>query len=239
MQYLNPFSLFDLDPSTVLQEDIKMLKKQILAEFELQDTSEITIKGQTFDKNTLINLIDKLKDTDTFYFHEKVFTSPGLLAFLEQGDISKVDNENLIALFKDKRIVHQLSHYYIQIYSERLLSAIRVQNIQEVELLSNFYLPEKPKWKAGAYNRSFQFLMYYLRDAKSLPRKIEAAKLYWEVIALLPAYFDPVRDAYKAYWQYSKETDVIDKVKEVSKEAAPWVIGATVLGAIVWMFFRK
>ncbi len=238
MKYLNPFSLFDLDPEKTGPEQLKLLKKQVMAEFELHESAEIAIKGEFYDKNTLLNLIDSLQIDPDYQFHKQVYLYPGLLDFLTTGNYSQLNRTRLESLFNEKETAEQLAPFYLGMYSDVLLEAIRTEELEKVEKITDIYLPAKPKWKSEAYNRSFHYLMYYLKDAKSLSRKIEAARKYWDIIHLLPPYFDPVRHAYKAYWQYSQDTDVMEQAKELSRNAAPYVLGAAVVGVLCWMLFR-
>ena len=54
MKYLNPFHIFEITPELLENDaagEIKKLRQRLLAEFELQETSTLTLKEKELDKD--------------------------------------------------------------------------------------------------------------------------------------------------------------------------------------------
>jgi hypothetical protein len=67
--YIAPFALFDLDGAAFSEADWKACRKKILAEFELSGNATIPWKDRTFDKSTLLQLLDEVHEPEARAFH--------------------------------------------------------------------------------------------------------------------------------------------------------------------------
>lgn len=70
--YIAPFALFDLDAAAFSEAEWKACRKKILAEFELTGELTITWKDRSFDKSTLLQLLDEIREPGTRAFHSAV-----------------------------------------------------------------------------------------------------------------------------------------------------------------------
>ncbi|TND09833.1 MAG: hypothetical protein FD123_957 [Bacteroidetes bacterium] len=99
--YNSPFRILGLTPDTSTPDALQQVRKQLLAEFELQqDKTSIEWNGVTLDKQQALVLVEELRDGRRLNFHKRIAEDPLLLQFLENGE----------AVF----LFHTTAHYYEQ-----------------------------------------------------------------------------------------------------------------------------
>lgn len=84
--YRSPFRLLQLSPATCTVQVLQLTRKQLLAEFELQQRDTIEWNGTTLDRQQAIDLVEELLQPDRFLFHKQVYEHPLLLSLLEEAD---------------------------------------------------------------------------------------------------------------------------------------------------------
>lgn len=84
--YIAPFALFDLDAAAFSEAEWKACRKKILAEFELSGNATITWKGRSFDKSTLLQLLEEVHEPEARAFHVAVQNDALLYRFLLHFD---------------------------------------------------------------------------------------------------------------------------------------------------------
>ncbi len=84
--YIAPFALFDLDAAAFSEAEWKACRKKILAEFELSGNAAITWKDRSFDKSTLLQLLDEVHEPEARAFHLAVQNDPLLFRLLTTYD---------------------------------------------------------------------------------------------------------------------------------------------------------
>lgn len=139
MQYHSPFHYFPPDLQAEIlasPQQIKLLRKRLLAEIELSSTQSIVKDGKELTKFEVIRLFDQLNDPDLVQIHGEIFQSRELLRFLENKKLPKDFRftENAI-LRRDKAIVF-LSPYYKSVSIELLNQAY---NKKEMHVFGRFF----------------------------------------------------------------------------------------------------
>lgn len=125
MDYLSPFHLIYDDPATAdlsVMPSFQKIKRKLLARYELVDNEAIQIQGSWINRGDALKLIEDLKDEAQMDFHQKVFSSPELLRFLEEGDLGILENPK--AGFSDS-FRNQLSPYFSKRFGVLFLKAFK------------------------------------------------------------------------------------------------------------------
>ena len=90
MQYIDPYTLFDLDPGTTESLDrdqIKRAKQKVLAEFELSEEVVIELQGYEIDKATALRLLEELENPEKRQQHWVLHQTPALQKFMQQQKV--------------------------------------------------------------------------------------------------------------------------------------------------------
>jgi len=97
--YKSPIHLLpNYDFTRLNPKDLKRLRKELLLQFELKQTTQIILNDHSFDKETLLKSITEL--TQNGAFHQQIFQQPLLLDFLETGNITFFETDDLGTFFK-------------------------------------------------------------------------------------------------------------------------------------------
>ena len=86
MQYIDPYTLFDLDPGASEELDraqIKRAKQKVLAEFELSEEVVIELQGYEVDKATALRLLEELENPEQRQQHWYLHQHPPLQKFMQ------------------------------------------------------------------------------------------------------------------------------------------------------------
>jgi hypothetical protein len=113
MQYQSPIkvlSSFLNEGEDFSKTDLNILKRRILAEFELSGNSTISTGEGEFSKNDILAIFEKQKTSDDFQYHLMIAGMPDILEFLEYNyveTIIKFDSP----LFSDNKFLNFISPY--------------------------------------------------------------------------------------------------------------------------------
>lgn len=120
--YKSPLHILpDYDFSRLNPKDLRRLRKELLLQFELKQSTQIILNEHTFDKETLLKNIAELTINGTF--HQQIFEQPLLLNFLESGNLSFFEADELPTLFKEQTAADFL-HFLQPYFSEQLNQTI-------------------------------------------------------------------------------------------------------------------
>lgn len=112
--YKSPLHLLpNYDFTRLNPKDLRRLRKELLLQFELKQTTQIVLNDHTFDKETLLKNIAAL--TRNGHFHQQIFEQPLLLDFLENGNIAFFETEALPTFFQEQTeadFLHFLRPYF-------------------------------------------------------------------------------------------------------------------------------
>lgn len=140
MIYQNPFQLLDIPHGELehLPKLIRQAKKRWLAEFELQGTTTIEIKGQTFDKNGVLKLIEQAEQQKGIY--TQILQFPNLLNFLETGNTVIFNTSLEEALWvKDKVFLEQVAPYFAHRFNRVLAGFLKNRDLAAIQTISDMY----------------------------------------------------------------------------------------------------
>lgn len=145
MEYLNPFTLLDLNPDTWTGENqkeiLKQEKKRLLAEFELHDAHTIEVEGKILDKATLLKLFDHLEDSDAIEVHRQIALQPSLLAFLEDASLDYFFNGDITLLSSQSdAFLAFIGPFYADQFNKRLFHAFRQMDWEEIQAMCRYPL---------------------------------------------------------------------------------------------------
>lgn len=205
MKYLNPFFLLDVAPEALEAEPmatIKARKQELLAEFELHETATLNLHGKEIDKAGLLFLLSELEDETHRAFHTQVYHNDPLRRFLEEGEVAALDQVDEVWQGNwqgNRELVAFVAPHFARQYNAQLYHAVKHQNAAEVVILAQVELPFSPKWIAQCYQDTYRFLVYQLKEAQSMDRKVQVVASYGPLLEQLPGYFDTVRNMYKPY----------------------------------------
>ncbi|MEO0898233.1 MAG: hypothetical protein AAFY71_17610 [Bacteroidota bacterium] len=213
MNYINPLIILDLpDPFSPKMIDaafVKMEKRRLMSEFELEGTTSIDIEGREFDKDTVLKLLDELSDDQLREFHLRIFTEPGLIEFLEDASLEYFFNggiQKLAAHSED--FLKYVGPFFAQSYNHRLLNAYKHKDDEEIEAMCKYPLPLPAIHKALCYQDTYRSLHADVNEMEAYADGLENGNLpdgkiqdfgdemRIESLNALPDYFKSSRDRY-------------------------------------------
>ncbi|MFL5730564.1 MAG: hypothetical protein ACJ75J_13845, partial [Cytophagaceae bacterium] len=146
MEYISPinFPAYFGQPFPQTAEEIKRLKKKVLAEFELENADFIIIHKKEYDKNTCIVLIEQMANQENLAIHETIFSHKALLEFLESG---KASEELVIRgdIRKDKKLWEFVAPYFTYRFGKFLDNSFDKKTFANVKqvLYCIYFLPDE------------------------------------------------------------------------------------------------
>lgn len=216
MQYHSPFHYLPPDlQSEVLAspQQIKLLRKRLLAEIELSPTQSIVKEGKELTKFDVISLFDQLNDPDLVKIHGEVFKSRELLRFLENKKLPHAFRftENPI-LHTEKAMVF-LSPYYKSVSIDLLNQAYNKKEVHVFgrffdaeHLLTNediFEIYEQVSRKFRSFENQLKSLEYQIKEEeeKITASNVDALQLNRQIAILntLPEHFEQLREDLARY----------------------------------------
>lgn len=122
------------------------LRKKLLAEFNLVNSSSIEINGKQYTKDEVIKTIDTLMADPQMPMHAFVFANKDLLDFLE-NDFSEVKAETIINSAVPDELKKMLAAVLLERYSFFLKKALNARNFEKAKELTSIHekLTEKEK----------------------------------------------------------------------------------------------
>ena len=150
-QYINPYSVFKLDPGknyiTPKFNELRKIRKRNLAELDLQEGPTVSIKGFTFDRNSLDQYFEELEKEGVLSHHLAIWKNSALHKFLEEGNAS-IFHDDLQPLTENPDLHEFIAPYFIEQYGKLLMEAIRDRKASDVDLLVKQELPFAPEMLA-------------------------------------------------------------------------------------------
>lgn len=208
MEYLSPFHLIYDDPAQAdlsAMPSFQKIKRKLLAKYELVDNEALQIKGVWLNRGDALKLIEDLKDESQMDFHQKVFSNPNLLDFLEEGSLAILESpdEGFTDEFRNK-----ISPYFSKKFGELFIKAFKdaATILQFAKFPLEIYVNETDE--NVAYSKVYSSLknisveletMHYevskkdlVKNAKSLEKVLPTTLI--KRINTLPVYFEDARE---------------------------------------------
>jgi len=159
MQYNSPFHLLPKrDLSALTNDELKRWKRELLLQFDLQQSTTININEKEYDKNSIIQAFDNLKDRPEY--HWRLYQNKPLLDFVEGGFINFFDHKKNWADFEDISYRDWLEQWFISEYDDMVFEMTEVEDSCTKDMLqtletSDFQLPQE--WKYKAFTKTNRF----------------------------------------------------------------------------------
>jgi hypothetical protein len=146
MQYQSPIKIlssFLNDNVDFSNTDFNVLKRRILAEFELSGNPTISTEEGEFSKNDILDIFENQKNKEDFQYHLIVAKMPVLLNFLEYYTLEEKLNLDE-PVFKDEKFINFLSPYLAGSFGNFFAACIHDPNMEIRHALQKHYpiLPE-------------------------------------------------------------------------------------------------
>ncbi len=213
MQYLNPFLLLEIpldeESEDRLLPQIRQAKKQWLAEFELQDETEIEVSGQRLDRSTLLRLIEELEDPLTRSHHRKIAAQPTLLAFLQTASLNLFyEGDITLVAANSQDFLRFIAPAFAAKFNQRLIHALKQHDAEEIRVLNSQPLAIPPAFHAACYQDAYRYLHAHVEEIEQLVQVIAEGQapdgrvqeycdeMLIDALNALPDYFAGVRDRY-------------------------------------------
>ncbi len=212
--YFSPFDLLGL--STEETPDltaIRRARKRIMAEFELADTAEITLRGQSFDKSSLLELFEELEDVGTLELHQQLYQFTPAFDFVTKGNTAffspHLTEKTRAWLTNSLEVKDFFTPFFVFRYNQVLLKYFRLNDLDQLNLLCK-PLPVDLSYYSQCYKATYQYLQLQVDGLSDLAKQIEAGaspgpevqeacdEMRINALNLLPDHFDGLRNAYAA-----------------------------------------
>jgi hypothetical protein len=134
MQYQSPVKLLQSFAPNQKPEDlnIDLLKKKLLAEFELQRKVTIHTEAGELTKDGVIQMFDKLKNLDNLYYHLEIANDAALLNFLETSQIT--GSFLMHPLYRDEKFLKFITPYFAHSYNAMVTKFIGNYELCKISL---------------------------------------------------------------------------------------------------------
>lgn len=170
MKYTSPFHLLQgRNASALTDGKLKRWKKELMLQFDLNQSTTINIKRKEYDKNDVLQVFDNLKDRPEY--HWRLYQNKPLLNFLEYKRIDFFDNEKNWADFEDVSYRNWLAKWFIPAYDRMICRIAEVKNRNSLKILqkldaSDFQLPEE--WQDQALVKTHRLFKTLIQRAEFL-----------------------------------------------------------------------
>jgi hypothetical protein len=169
LQYISPFTLLkaedELPDSKTDWEQIQILKKRYLAEFELKHAVSIVSPVGELTKNEVIELFDCFLQAKNFEFHRLIADDEALLWFLENNDLK--------GAFKNTRAYHEpafrefITPFFLNSYNALICNLLERGRV-DYHLLYKMPVLVKPGIRQGDYSLIVNKIQSMIEDVKLL-----------------------------------------------------------------------
>lgn len=214
MPYFSPIPLFtkySIETIDFNAKTTQTLKKRLLTELELSETSFLIVDEISLSKNDILSLIDNLTNEKIVFFKE-IDKDPVLLALLKGKPFGIANKFRNNPIYVDKKFLSFISPYFAEAYSERISAAFIGQHpniIEALESLPKLYLPEYTEevyLKLNKTVRQFYYKILALTERLNNQEKADTDEIeqyYCNVSIIsclnaLPEHFDYQRDEFAA-----------------------------------------
>ncbi len=213
MKYTSPFHLLqERNTSAFTDDNLKRWKKELMLQFDLNQSTIININRKEYDKSDILQIFDNLKDNPEY--HWQLYQNKPLLEFIEDGYVDFFDNEESWADFENTSYRNWLAQWFMPQYDDTIFQIAESENPNNPEIFetlaeSNFRLPEE--WQDQALTKTHRFFSNFIKKAEEtleygvlhgkkigLPPQTHpyVDEYYWNILKLLPENFDGMRDEY-------------------------------------------
>lgn len=163
MSYTNPFVLLELpdpfSPSMVTNSFLRMEKKRLMAEFELEEATVIEVGGRKMDKDRVLSLFEELEDDQLRQHHLRVFMESGMMEFLEDASLEYFYNGGISKLpAHSDDFLTFVGPYFSYSFNSRLFHAYKQKDWEEVQVMCKHPLPLSAVHKAICYQDTYRQL---------------------------------------------------------------------------------
>jgi len=150
MNYKNPYSIlssFGLDIGEM--SNLKRIRQELMLRFELTGNTTIRISEKEYDKSSINNLFEELKNNGKF--HKRIFLNKDLLALLEEGNLMLFNKRFAWEDFDDESFsdfVFPIFTYKMQgiIMNLILMPDVEWKNKLRIIGQTNFVIPERIRY---------------------------------------------------------------------------------------------
>jgi hypothetical protein len=210
MQYISPIKLLDLqtpkEGEGISSNFLMRERKRLLAEFELQRQTTISIKGKELDKSQVLKVFDELADAIALQHHITIAQHPGLLNFMESGVVNEKSWNLDVERENDSSFRAFISPYFVEKYNSTLTKAVKKGDHICVANLANKPILTVPQDYDSCFSGAKRYFNQLLNQCKSYKKRTVAfqlkkiEKLYRHetirLINVLPDYFGRFKDKY-------------------------------------------
>lgn len=169
MKYSSPFHLLpEHDVSALEPNDLKRWKRELLLQFDLQKSTTISVKEKEYDKNSILQAFDSLKDMPEY--HWRLYQNKPLLEFIEEEYIDFFEHKENWIDFEDIPYRDWLGKWFIPEYDDMILQIAVTEDADTQETLetlgkSDFRLPQE--WKYQAFTKTNRFFRNLIRRGEA------------------------------------------------------------------------
>lgn len=176
--YINPYHLPGIPADkTLLPAQLKRAKKELMAEFELQEAAEIQIGKEKLGKSEVLAVFDALEDKEVRGFHKDLQERKALLSFLEAGDTDifreKKHAELLADLEANEAFKDFVTPFYCYQFNQLFLQAFKDKDEDQIRLLFAHPFWVKIKDQQACYDGAYKQLNLEVENLKRLADSIE------------------------------------------------------------------
>ncbi|RMG67894.1 MAG: hypothetical protein D6722_12475, partial [Bacteroidetes bacterium] len=161
MDYLNPIHLW---PRAPLPADLpearvwRRLRREVMAEFEVQEEPVITLGGRTWDRQQLLDAWPETSDPQVWAWHRQISEDAGWLGFLERGEAAAWA-QAAPDLMTEPGFADWVAPWLVPAYGDQLFFALlRADEAALTHLLQGG--PSLPvAWESRLYDRAYRHLV--------------------------------------------------------------------------------
>lgn len=213
MSYTNPIILLELpdpfSPTMITHSFLRMEKRRLMAEFELEDATVISIGGREMDKDGVLSLFEELENDDLRQHHLRVFMENGLMEFLEDASLEYFYNEGILKFpAHSDDFLTFIGPYFSASFNARLFNAYRQNDWEEVAIMCKHSLPLSAIHKAICYQDTYRQLHADVAELEGYADELSGGKapdgriqeigdeMMIDTLNHLPEYFRSSREKY-------------------------------------------
>lgn len=234
----SPLDIFTAEElETLTPSSLKLMKQKMLLKFQLSNGATCTFNGNEIDKNTLLEIFEKLDDNlaEILFFHKdaglkilakdnglKVFNSPEKLDY------------NYLAPSQRNMAYTKMS----ELVSTKLLSGIKSKSISLKDLMAitDYYSIKCPDFTHTAFGKLYVEIESYIDGLENDQRPLFAKEdklvfntdisnnvdvLFYNYLNVMPSMFDSLRSRYAKWCLHNVAEAAFDKERRVNKFPRP------------------
>ena len=170
MNYHNPLSIFsDSQLQHIYDGNLRAVKKELMLQFQLEESVTINLNGKELDKNGVIKLLEEIERD--LGLHTEIFRNKDLLRFLEEGDLRLFENQTL----EDDKITEK--HYKLIIdkvikklnyITGNYIKQAKPTTNKKLKIILKFAEDLEPHQKMQAYLTAYEIIDKKVRKARDL-----------------------------------------------------------------------